>query len=169
MVSLPGMMTRQILGGVPLAESVKSQILVMFRHTPSPSGETSFESCPCVIPAVEEPMVRRLSAGGEWMRNFGSWGEVPRTHPAIDDGGSQGKRYAVGCLPRRRVVRHQVRGQRSLGIPSRRRRADFTSSTALRPWKSSATTGRPSLSRSAPEYWLSIRRVHGTAFTRRRA
>src|SRR6516165_5200159 len=66
-------------------------------------------------------------------------------------GGSQGKRYAVGCLPRRRVVRHQVRGQRSLGILSRRRRADFTSSTALRPWKSSATTGRPSLSRSAPE------------------
>ena len=29
-VSLPGMMTGQILGGVPLAEAVKYQILVMF-------------------------------------------------------------------------------------------------------------------------------------------
>jgi Uncharacterised protein family (UPF0014) len=29
-VSLPGIMTRQILGGVPLAEAVKYQILVMF-------------------------------------------------------------------------------------------------------------------------------------------
>jgi putative ABC transport system permease protein len=29
-VSLPGMMTGQILGGVPPAEAVKSQILVMF-------------------------------------------------------------------------------------------------------------------------------------------
>jgi UDP-glucose/iron transport system permease protein len=28
--SLPGIMTGQILGGVPLAEAVKSQILVMF-------------------------------------------------------------------------------------------------------------------------------------------
>jgi len=32
MVSLPGIMTGQILGGVPLAEAVKSQILVMFRQ-----------------------------------------------------------------------------------------------------------------------------------------
>jgi hypothetical protein len=31
-VSLPGIMTGQILGGVPLAEAVKSQILVMFRQ-----------------------------------------------------------------------------------------------------------------------------------------
>jgi len=46
---------------------------------------------------------------------------VPRTDPAIDDGGGSGARF---CLPRRRAVRHQVRGQRSLGIPSRRRRAD---------------------------------------------
>jgi putative ABC transport system permease protein len=30
MVSLPGIMTGQILGGVPLAEAVKYQILVMF-------------------------------------------------------------------------------------------------------------------------------------------
>jgi ABC-type iron transport system FetAB permease component len=32
MVSLPGIMTGQILGGVLLAEAVKSQILVMFRQ-----------------------------------------------------------------------------------------------------------------------------------------
>ena len=32
MVSLPGIMTGQILGGVRLAEAVKSQILVMFRQ-----------------------------------------------------------------------------------------------------------------------------------------
>jgi ABC-type iron transport system FetAB permease component len=30
MVSLPGIMTGQILGGVPLAEAVKYRILVMF-------------------------------------------------------------------------------------------------------------------------------------------
>jgi ABC-type iron transport system FetAB permease component len=31
MVSLPGIMTVQVLGGAPLAEAVKSRILVMFR------------------------------------------------------------------------------------------------------------------------------------------
>jgi putative ABC transport system permease protein len=30
-VSLPGIMTGQVLGGLPLAEAVKYQILVMFR------------------------------------------------------------------------------------------------------------------------------------------
>src|SRR3984893_8519243 len=43
------------------------------------------------------------------------------------------------------------------------------SSKALRPWKSCATTGRPSLSRFAPEWSLSFRRVHGTAVILRRA
>ena len=32
MVSLPGIMTGPILGGVPLAEAVKYQIFVMFRQ-----------------------------------------------------------------------------------------------------------------------------------------
>jgi hypothetical protein len=41
MVSLPGIMTGQILGGVPLAEAVKYQILVMFCRRMGP-----FRPCP---------------------------------------------------------------------------------------------------------------------------
>src|ERR1700720_2401084 len=49
---------------------------------------------------------------------------VPRTDAAVDDGGSKGKRRTIGSLSRRRPFHHQVRGERSLGIPSDRRRAD---------------------------------------------
>src|SRR5205823_5298949 len=37
------------------------------------------------------------------------------TDPAVDDGGSKGKRRTIGFLPRRRPFPHQVRGERSLG------------------------------------------------------
>src|SRR6516225_7315434 len=57
-------------------------------------------------------------------RGTGEADHVPWADPAIDDGGSQGKRRALGFLPRRRPLRDQVRRDRALGVPPRRRRAD---------------------------------------------
>ena len=42
--------------------------------------------------------------------------DVPRPDATVDNGGSQGKRRTIGLVPRRRPHRHEVRGQRSLGI-----------------------------------------------------